>query len=60
MPGAAFNQGNIYLNRALNEGIEEVMEEVDIDLVKLAALGLESMGFNIKDETKEKLDFGLT
>lgn len=59
-PGSAFAEGNVYLNRALNEGLEEVMEEQLLDVLKVTSLGLESLGFNLKDETKEKLDFGLS
>lgn len=59
-PGSAFAEGNVYLNRALNEGIEEVMEENVLDILKVTSLGLESLGFNLKDETKEKIDYGLS
>ena len=48
------------MHHALNEGIEEVMEETALDGLKLMALGLEKLGFDLTDETKEKLDFGLT
>jgi hypothetical protein len=36
------------------------MEEMALDGIKLTALGIEKLGFDVTDETKEKLDFGLT
>lgn len=59
LPGAV-GAGNVYIHHALNEGLEEVMEEMALDGIKLVALGIQSLGFDISDETKEKLDFGLT
>ena len=60
-PGSAFfTESNIYMNRALNEGVEEVMEEAVLDIIKATNLGLEALGFNIKDETKERINFGLS
>lgn len=59
LPGA-INAGNIYVHHALNEGIEEVMEEVALDGIKLTALGVEALGFDISDETKDNLNFNLT
>lgn len=59
LPGAV-GAGNVYIHHALNEGIEEVMEEMALDGIKLTALGIEKLGFDVTDETKEKLDFGLT
>lgn len=59
LPGSV-NAGNVYIHHALNEGIEEVMEEQALDGIKLLALGAEALGFDLTDETKEQLDFGLT
>lgn len=59
LPGSV-NAGNVYIHRALNEGIEETMEEGLLDAIKLTSLALESLGFDISDDVKSDLDFGLT
>lgn len=46
-------------NRALNEGIEETMEEFSGDVVKAFTLGLNALGVNVAEESKN-LNFGFT
>jgi hypothetical protein len=36
------------------------MEEQAIDAIKLLSMGVEALGFDLSDETKEALDFHLT
>ena len=57
---AAKTTGSVYIHHALNEGIEEVMEEQALDIIKLISMGLENLGYNISDSTHDQLDFGLT
>lgn len=59
MPGA-FSTVNLYLNRGINEGVEEVMEEGVLDFGKGIVSGLDALGLNVSDDTKKKIDFGLT
>lgn len=49
----------MYLNRALNEGLEETMEEGVTDAMKLITMGLDSLGIQVSKPDQE-LDFGLT
>lgn len=51
---------NVYLSRAFNEGLEEVMEESVTDLAKAMTLGLQSLGLNIKDKDAAEVDFGFS
>lgn len=51
------NLGKI-INRAFNEGVEEVMEEVSTDLVKSLFAGANALGINVKSDNAEDLDFG--
>ena len=63
VPGSvnsAKNVAGVYIHHALNEGIEEVMEEQALDVIKLISLGLERLGYDLSDDTKERIDFGLT
>ena len=53
-----FVTDNTYLSRAFNEGLEEVMEEGATDLIKGLSLGLDELGFNIKENTADDVDFG--
>lgn len=57
---AAKTTAGVYIHHSLNEGVEEVMEEQALDIIKLISLGLEKLGYDLTDETKEKLEFGLT
>lgn len=49
----------MYLNRALNEGLEETMEEGVTDAMKLVTMGLDALGVRVSKPDQE-LDFGLT
>ena len=49
----------MYLNRALNEGLEETMEEGVTDAMKLITMGLDALGVQVSKPDQE-LDFGLT
>ena len=51
---------NIMLNRASNEAIEEMMEEAMQDTGKAILNGAQALGFNVKDEKAEDLDFGFS
>lgn len=46
------------INRAFNEGVEEMMEEVSTDAVKSLFAGAQVLGIDVKDKNAEKLDFG--
>lgn len=58
-PGA-FSTANLYLNRAINEGVEETMEEAVLDLGKGIVSALDALGINVSEDEKKKIDFGLT
>ena len=49
----------MYLNRALNEGLEETMEEGVTDIMKAVTIGLDALGVNVTKQDQQ-LDFGLT
>ena len=49
---------NAYLVRGFNEGLEEVMEEGATDLVKGLTLGLNSLGFDVRQDDANDIDFG--
>ena len=49
---------NIFLSRALNEGVEETMEEVSLDLVKALFTGLDALGIPMTTNQDQMLDFG--
>lgn len=49
---------NIFLSRALNEGVEETMEEVSLDLVKALFTGLDALGIPMTTNQDQTLDFG--
>lgn len=51
---------NIMLNRASNEAIEEMMEEAMQDITKCVSLGAEKLGWTVKDEDAEKVDWGFS
>ncbi len=51
---------NIMLNRASNEAVEEMMEEAMQDTGKALLKGAEALGFNVKDEKADDLDFGFS
>ena len=55
--GKAFPDLHVFANHALNEGIEETMEEGVIDVIKGIAEGAEALGFKVTDDEHEKLDF---
>ena len=55
-----FDRDNTYLVRAFNEGLEEVMEEGATDLIKGLTLGANELGFNVKDENADNVDFGFS
>lgn len=57
--GKAYPTTLVYANRALNEGIEEVMEETVGDMIKGIALGAEALGFKSSDQ-EGGLDFGFS
>lgn len=46
----------VYASRGVNEGLEEMTEEVAQDVVKLMAKGLETIGFDVT-EGEGELDF---
>ena len=47
-----------YANHAMNEGLEEFMEEGVIDIVKGISEGAEALGLKVTDDKHEKLNFG--
>ena len=47
-----------YANHAMNEGLEEFMEEGVIDIVKGISEGAEALGLKVTDKDHEKLNFG--
>lgn len=47
-----------YANHAMNEGLEEFMEEGVIDIVKGISEGAEALGLKVTDDKHEKLEFG--
>lgn len=49
----------VYASRGVNEGLEEMTEEVAQDVVKLMAKGLETIGFDVT-EGEGELDFNWT
>ena len=51
---------NIMLNRASNEAVEEMMEEAMQDTGKAILNGAQALGFNVKDEKADDLDFGFS
>ena len=58
--GKAYPKTLTYANRALNEGIEETIEEGFTDIVKGLALAAEELGLNVTDDGVDKLDFGFS
>ncbi len=54
----AWGIGSKMINRAFNEGVEEMMEEVSTDAVKSLFAGANALGIDVKDKNTEKLDFG--
>ncbi|MBQ8131053.1 MAG: hypothetical protein IJ193_01015 [Bacilli bacterium] len=57
--GSAYSD-NVYLSRAFNEGLEEVMEEGATDLAKGMTLGLQALGFDVKDKEASEINFGFS
>lgn len=55
-----FFSDNPYIVRGFNEGLEEVMEEGATDLIKGMTLGLKELGFNVKEDSAEDVDFGFS
>lgn len=47
-------------NSALNEGIEETMEELSADIIKSVALGCEALGWNVTEDPSANLKFDLS
>ena len=56
--GKAYPMTLAYANHALNEGIEETMEEGVADIFKGIAEAAQYLGFNVTENGTEKLDFG--
>ena len=56
MPKGLVYEPAVYASRGVNEGFEEMTEEVAQDVVKLMAKGLETIGFDVT-EGEEELDF---
>lgn len=54
----ALSAFNVILNRSVNEGFEETVEEVAQDLIKSVFAGGEALGINMTSNPDEKLDFG--
>ena len=52
-------RASMYLSRAMNEGIEETMEEGLTDIMKAVTIGLDALGVKVTKDDKQ-LDFGLT
>ena len=55
----AWNTGLRVINRSVNEGVEETMEEVVFDAVKAISAGLNALGVPVSEEGRS-LDFGFT
>lgn len=51
---------NIMLNRASNEGLEEIMEEAMTDTWKAVSLGAQALGFNVSEDEDKKVDWGFS
>ena len=49
---------NIILNRSVNEGVEETMEEVAQDAIKALFKGCEALGINMTADDVNELSFG--
>jgi len=49
-----------FANHAFNEGVEETMEEVLMDLIKGLSLGAQALGFDVSEDNVEKVDFGFS
>ena len=56
--GKAYPTTLAFANHALNEGIEEVMEENVVDLYKGILEGVQALGMDISDDTVDRVDFG--
>ena len=56
--GKAYPTALSYANHALNEGIEETMEEGVADIFKGITEAAQALGFNVTEDGTEKLDFG--
>ena len=56
--GKAYPTTLAFANHALNEGIEEVMEENVVDIYKGILEGVQALGMDISDDTVDKVDFG--
>lgn len=51
---------NIMLNRASNEGLEEIMEEAMTDTMKAISVGAEKLGFNVSENETSDIDWGFS
>lgn len=49
-----------YFSRAMNEGIEEVMEEASADFIKGLTLGMQKLGLNISEDPNSSVDYGFS
>lgn len=58
--GKAYPMTMAFANHALNEGVEETMEEVLMDLIKGLSLGAQALGFDVSEDNVEKVDFGFS
>ncbi|MBO7693429.1 MAG: hypothetical protein J6T10_12435 [Methanobrevibacter sp.] len=56
--GKAYPTTLAFANHALNEGIEETMEEAVGDVFKGITEAAQALGFNVTEDGTEKLDFG--
>lgn len=51
---------NIMLNRASNEAVEEMMEEAMQDTAKGITLAVNALGFDVKDEKADDIDYNFS
>lgn len=58
--GKAYPMTAAFANHALNEGIEEVMEEGATDIVKGIANAADALGLNVTEKDVDGLDFGFS
>ncbi len=54
----AWNAGKKIVNRSVNEGIEEMMEETSSDAIKALMTGADALGIPVRENAEKPLDFG--
>lgn len=59
-PKLRWNTAKKIVNRAANEGVEELMEEVSSDAVKALFVGMDALGIPVTEDDVNKIDFGFT